>query len=71
MSKIFFWSPHIDPQVATVKSVINSLKSLSKYQKEINLSLINVFGEWNELNLKKVKVIDLLPYKKDLKKKKI
>ena len=33
MKKIFFWSPHIDPQVATVKSVINSLKSLLNIKK--------------------------------------
>ena len=57
--EIFFWSPHIDPQVATVKSVINSLKSLSKYQKNLNLSLLNVFGEWNEFVIKDVNIIKI------------
>ena len=33
MKKNYFWSPHIDPQVATVKSVFNSLNSLSKFEK--------------------------------------
>ena len=61
MKNIFFWSPHIDPQVATVKSVTNSLKSLIKFKKNLNLSLINVFGEWDLLNLRDIKKIDLIP----------
>jgi glycosyltransferase involved in cell wall biosynthesis len=70
MKKIFFWSPHINPQVATVKSVTNSLKSLIRYKKNFNLSLINVFGEWDQLNFKDLQKIDLLSDKKDLDKKK-
>jgi glycosyltransferase involved in cell wall biosynthesis len=70
MKNIFFWSPHIDPQVATVKSVTNSLKSLIKFKKNLNLSLINVFGEWDLLNLRDIKKIDLIPNKKNLHKKK-
>ncbi len=69
MKNIFFWSPHIDPQVATVKSVSNSLKSLSVYQKNLDLTLINVFGEWDQFDLKDIKVIDLLSNKMLLKQK--
>jgi len=69
MKHIFFWSPHIDPQVATVKSVINSLNSLSKYQKHLKLTLINVFGEWNNFNHNKIAVEDLLESKRLLKEK--
>ena len=32
--KKYFWSPHIDPQVATKKSVLNSLNSLAKFDKK-------------------------------------
>ena len=46
--KKYFWSPHIDPQVATKKSVLNSLNSLAKFDKKFNNILINVFGEWDE-----------------------
>ena len=59
MKKIFFWSPHIDPQVATVKSVTNSLKSLIKYKDKLNLNLLNVFGEWNKFNHKDINIINI------------
>ena len=45
--KKYFWSPHIDPQVAT-KISFNSLNSLAKFDKKFNNILINVFGEWDE-----------------------
>ena len=64
MKNIFFWSPHIDPQVATVKSVTNSLKSLIKYKKNLNLNLLNVFGEWDEFVMKGVNIINLKSNKK-------
>ena len=69
MKKIFFWSPHIDPQVATVKSVSNSLKSLRKYQKNLDLTLINVFGEWSGFNYENISIENLILDKKILKKK--
>ena len=60
MKKIFFWSPHIDPQVATVKSVYNSIKSLSRYKKDLSLTILNVFGEWDNFNHQNIKKIDLI-----------
>ena len=48
MKKIIYWSPHINPQIATVKAVLNSAKSLSNYDKNFQVSIINVFGEWNK-----------------------
>jgi glycosyltransferase involved in cell wall biosynthesis len=69
MRRIFFWSPHIDSQIATVKSVTNSLNSLSKYQKYLKLTLINVFGEWNNFDYDKITVENLLENKSFLKKK--
>ncbi len=69
MKKNYFWSPHIDPQIATVKSVINSINSLTKYKKNSKNFLINVFGEWDNYNLNKINKIDLITNRK-LKKKK-
>lgn len=46
--KIFYWSPHINDQVATVKSVKNSIYSLKKFGGDnYEVYLFNVFGEWN------------------------
>ncbi len=48
MKKIIYWSPHINPQIATVKAVLNSAKCLSNYDKNFQVNIINVFGEWNK-----------------------
>lgn len=69
MVKLFFWSPHIDPQVATVKSVYNSISSISKYRKKAKITLINVFGEWDNFDLNNIDVIKLIT-KRDIVKKK-
>ena len=47
-TKIYFWSPYTG-NVGTVKNVINTAYSLVKFSKEkiFEISLINVFGEWN------------------------
>ena len=47
-TKIFFWSPFTG-NVGTVKNVINIAYSLVKFSKKKNfeISLLNVFGEWN------------------------
>ena len=69
MKKNYFWSPHIDPQVATLKSVSNSLNSLTRYEKKTKNFLINVFGEWDKHNFLNVNKIDLTS-NKNLKDKK-
>ena len=63
--KIFYWSPHINNHVATVKAVKNSIYSIKKFGKsKYEPIIINVFGEWNEhkKNLDKmgIKYIDLI-----------
>lgn len=55
--KIFYWCPFID-KVATVKSVINSAYSISKYDKDLVPIILNTVGEWDS-------------YKKDLLNKNI
>lgn len=59
--KIAYWSPHINSQVATVKAVLNSIKSIIKYSKnEFDQEIINVFGEWDEIikSEKKIKIFN-------------
>ena len=68
MKKNYFWSPHINSQIATLKSVSNSLNSLTRYEKKSKNFLINVFGEWDEHNFINVDKIDLTS-NKILKKK--
>jgi glycosyltransferase involved in cell wall biosynthesis len=64
MNKIFYWSPFTS-NVATVKSVINSIESILRFKNINNFepSIINAVNEWIEykdlLNEKKIKFIDL------------
>ena len=47
MKKAYYWCPFIG-NVATVRAVLNSAKSLKIYSKnKIDPSIINVVGEWN------------------------
>ena len=44
--KLYYWSPFISP-VATVFSVINSIKAIKKFSKKnTDCRIINVFKEW-------------------------
>ena len=47
-TKIYFWSPFTG-NVGTVKNVINTANSLVRFSKKkiFEITLINVFGEWN------------------------
>mgnify|MGYP006105886511 CR=1 FL=1 len=47
--KIFYWSPFFS-NIATVRAVINSAKSLIKYQKDNkhDVCVINAIGEWDD-----------------------
>ena len=60
--QIFYWSPCLNP-VGTVKSTINSIKSLQTYgNEEFNPYLINACGEWDSyahiLSENKIKLIN-------------
>jgi len=44
---IYYWSPCLD-KVGTVKSTLNSAIAVSKFSKDFNVKIINVFGEWVE-----------------------
>ncbi len=60
--KIFYWSPCLNP-VGTVISTINSAISLSKYDKNNDVRIINVCGEWDQhrtmLKENSINLIDL------------
>lgn len=63
MKKVYYWSPYIG-NIATIKAVINSAFSLSKFSKGSLLpTIINSSGEWDkkakDLNLKKIELINL------------
>ena len=44
--KIFYWSPGF-AKIATFKAVINSAKSLAKYDNNHEIFILNFFGEFN------------------------
>ena len=72
--KIFYWAPFFS-EIATIRAVLNSAISISKFSKgNIKPTLINVIGEWdnyNEIILENnIEVIDL-KLKKHFKKKNI
>ena len=69
MKKNYFWSPHIDPQVATLKSVFNSLNSFSKFEKKFESILVNVFGEWDKFEFGSVNKINLIRNRSLIKRK--
>ena len=48
--KIFYWSPHINQEVATVKAVLNSAYSLTKFSSRFKPYIINAFGEWDSFS---------------------
>ena len=62
---VYYWSPCLT-KVGTVKSTLNSAIALAKYDLNIDVRIINVFGEWTEyekyLNEKKVQLENLTFY---------
>ena len=58
IKKIFFWSPHINNQIATVKAVQNSVEGMKKFgSSKYKPVIINVFGEWEDYKEKLTKGI--------------
>jgi len=64
--KIFYWSPFFS-KIATITAVLNSAKSLIKYQTQntYSVSIINAIGEWDDYKKSTEKNI----FFKDLTKK--
>ena len=61
MKEIYYWSPCLS-KVGTVESTVNSAISLSRYNKNYKVKIINACGEWDNYKKKfldnNVEVID-------------
>ena len=44
--KIYYWTPSIS-KVGTIKTTLNSAIALAKFQKDYEIKILNVFGEWS------------------------
>ena len=64
--KIYYWSPFLS-KIATVSSVIKSIEAIKNYSKKnVDLSIIDSVGEWEQIpeKTKDIKIIKL--YKKSI-----
>ena len=62
--KIYYWGPFID-KVATVKAIYNSSCSINQYSSIFESFILNVVGEWDEINFShKKKFAKFLNFKK-------
>ncbi len=68
-NKIVFWAPFLS-NVGTRSAVINSAISLSKYSKN-KIFIFSVLGEFNDLKIKNIKIINIFNVKRFLPKTKI
>lgn len=63
MKKIYYWSPHLSNDIATIKSVKNSASSLKDYSNSYSVSILDAVGEWRENKIffenKKIDIICL------------
>ena len=64
--KIYYWAPFLS-NIATVSSVVKSIESIKVYNKKnLEISIIDSVGEWDQIK-EKVKDIDVIKlYKKSL-----
>lgn len=63
MNKIFYWSPHLS-NVATIKNVLNSAFSVSRFGgRKYEATILDAIGEWskhkNEISQKKISYVKL------------
>ena len=67
MKKIYYWSPHLSNDIATIKSVKNSASSLKDYSNSYSVSILNAVGEWNvNKDFFENKKIDMICLGKDI-----
>ena len=63
MKTIYYWSPHLSNDIATIKSVKNSACSLKDYSTLYSVSILDAVGEWENhkefFKKKKIKIISL------------
>ena len=67
MKKIYYWSPHLSNDIATIKSVKNSASSLRDYSDLYSVSILDSVGEWAEhKNFFETKKIEIISLRKDI-----
>ena len=64
--KIYYWCPYLT-NIATIKSVLRSAKSISQNNKTNNINkvaILNSSGEWDfqKQNSSRIKIINLYPF---------
>ena len=63
VKKIYYWSPHLSNDIATIKSVRNSASSLKDYSDSYSVSVLDAVGEWQDykefFQKKKIDIISL------------
>jgi glycosyltransferase involved in cell wall biosynthesis len=47
MKKIYYWSPHLADDIATIKSVKNSASAFKDYSDSYSISILDAVGEWD------------------------
>ena len=48
VKKIYYWSPHLSNDIATIKSVRISASSLKDYSDSYSVSVLDAVGEWQD-----------------------
>jgi glycosyltransferase involved in cell wall biosynthesis len=67
MKKIYYWSPHLSNDIATIKSVKNSASSLKDYSNSYSVTILDAVGEWiSHKDFFENKKIDLIYLGKDI-----
>lgn len=67
MKKIYYWSPHLSDDIATIKSVKNSASSFKDYSNYYSVSILDAAGEWrSHKDFFQSKKIDIIHMGRDI-----
>jgi len=67
MKKIYYWSPHLSDDIATIKSVKNSASSFKDYSNSYSVAILDCVGEWrSHKDFFQRKKIDIIHLGKDI-----
>jgi glycosyltransferase involved in cell wall biosynthesis len=67
MKTIYYWSPHLSDDIATIKSVKNSASSFKDYSNSYSVSILDSVGEWrSHKDFFESKKIDIIHMSRDI-----
>ena len=67
MKTIYYWSPHVSDDIATIKSVKNSASSLKDYSNSFSVTILDSLGEWtSHKDFFESKKIDIIHMSRDI-----